>query len=250
MKLLSFFKGIFTKSQPVKEVVKEELGNVSSKYTKISTNELCAALEKEGFVLSKIQQGKSRTGTHVVRMQHSQEINLNGDICKPEIVIINSFDAKSSFKVKLGVFRYICSNGLTIGTTWGEFKVRHIGTADQIAKQITLEFADRIPQIIETVEKMQETTLTEEQAVEFALKAAQTRWEKEFTPEQAKQLLKAARPEDGGFGLWEVFNRVQENVLNGTKVEGVRSSNKAIKAPKRYENINAEIFQSAFEFVN
>lgn len=250
MKLFSFLAGMFTKSQPVKEVVKEELGNVSSKYTKISTNQLCAALEKEGFVLSKIQQGKSHTGTHVVRMQHSQEINLNGDICKPEIVIINSFDAKSSFKVKLGVFRYICSNGLTIGTTWGEFKVRHTGTADQIAKQITLEFADRIPQIISTVEKMQETTLTEEQAVDLAMKAAKSRWEKEFTPAQAKQLLSVARPEDGGYGLWEVYNRVQENILNGAKVQGVRMSNKPIKAAQRYENINSEIFQSAFEFVN
>lgn len=252
MKLLSFFKGIFTKSQPVKEVVKEELGNVSNKYTKISTNELCAALVKEGFELSKVMQGTGKkSGFHIVRMKWNQEMTVNGDKMFPEIVIENSFNGKHAFKVKAGIFRLVCTNGLTIAVEeFGEFKIRHTGTADKMAKEITMEFAKRIPQIISTVEKMQEKTLTEEQAIEFALKAAKTRWDKEFTPQQAKQLLKAARPEDGGYGLWEVFNRVQENVLNGTKVEGVRASNKAIKAPKRYENINAEIFQSAFEFVN
>ena len=239
-------------SSTIKEVVKEELGNVSNKYTKISTNQLCAELEKEGFELSKVMTGTGKkSGFHIVRMKWNQEMEVNGDKMFPEIVIENSFNGKNAFKVKAGIFRLVCTNGLTIAIEeFGEFKIRHTGTADKIAKEITMEFAGRIPQIISTVQKMQETTLTEEQAISLAMKAAQSRWEKEFTREQAKQLLSVARPEDGGYGLWEVYNRVQENVLNGTKVDGVRLSDKPIRRVKRYENINQDIFQAAFELAN
>lgn len=244
--IFSFFR------KPVPQIVSEELGNVSNKYTKISTNDLCNSLTKQGFEVSKIMQGTGKkSGFHIVRMKWNKEMTVNGDKMFPEVVIENSFNGKHAFKVKAGVFRLVCTNGLTIAIQeFGEFKIRHTGSADKIAKEITMEFAKRIPQIIQTVEKMQETTLTEEQAIQLAMNAARSRWEKEFTPKQAKQLLSVARPEDGGYGLWEVYNRVQENILNGTKIDGVRMSAKPIKSAQRYENINTEIFESAFEFVN
>jgi hypothetical protein len=216
MKLVNFFKPFFTpifspKPATAKQVVDETLSNVSSRYAKISTNELVHELQKQGFREPKIQ--KNKGSFHIVRMKWKNEIELNGDKFFPEIVIQNSFNGKHAFKVQMGIFRLVCSNGLTVSIKdFGSASIRHTGTATQIATQIVMEFAKNVP--------------------------------------QAKQLLQAARPEDQGLGLWEVYNRVQENLLNGVVIEGVKSSRRAISAPQRYEKINNAVFETAFEFCN
>ena len=57
-------------------------------------------------------------------------------------------------------------------------------------------------------------TISDELAVEFALKAAQLRFGKEakLSPEM---LLFVERQEDAGNSMWAVLNRVQEKLVNG-----------------------------------
>jgi len=100
------------------------------------------------------------------------------------------------------------------------------------------------------VEKMREKVLTEQQAITMATIAARIRWNKEFSKEQAKELLEAARPEDGGLGLWEVLNVLQEKCMNGgTAITGMRKS-RALSDGKKWETINAELFKVATEQLN
>lgn len=237
----------------IKEVVAKW---ATPRYTPVSTNELCAALEHRGFYFRSSSGGyntkKGHTTKHVVRMAFAEKIQFGEDMMCPEVVITNSFDCMSSLKVDVGIFRLVCTNGLTVKVKdFGSLKLRHVGNADDMAHEILMGMIDLIPEVENIIIRMRCKVLTEQQAIDFAIKAAQIRWNKEFTPEQAKVLLKAARPEDDGLHLWEVMNRVQENALSvsGLQIPGMRRS-RLVTNPGNYEKINAGIFEIAVEQMN
>ena len=82
------------------------------------------------------------------------------------------------------------------------------------------------------------------------MKAAQARWNREFTEDDAKILLEVARPEDEGSNLWEVFNRVQEKVLGGkVKLSEMKRTAKAVVRGMEDVRINQEIWQIATSYI-
>ena len=109
---------------------------------------------------------------------------------------------------------------------------------------------------VESMNKMKETEFNQEQAVEFAKKALETR----FTKDEMKRitidiegLLKPVRKEDEGSDLWSIFNVVQEKIIEGdfdyTIGSKFRKARK-IKNFKQDQKINKEIFDVALEYVN
>jgi hypothetical protein len=234
------------------EVLNPEL---SKKYVAISTSEVVDQLMQLGFqVRNKITQKgkKGGTGIHSVRMFAGDFVEVNGDKMRPEIIITNSFDGTSAFKVSIGIYRLVCSNGLTIlSEDFGYLKLRHMGTPAETAMEIVREMAEKAPMAIEFIKKMQETQLSEEKAVAFAMAAAKARWNKEFTKEQAAKLLEAARPEDGGQSLWHVFNVVQEKAFKpGLEIAGLKRKTRQINNAWLFEKTNADLFKLAAEQMN
>ena len=45
----------------------------------------------------------------------------------PEIILLNSHDGSSSYQMIPGMFRFVCTNGLVCGTSFGEIRVPHKG---------------------------------------------------------------------------------------------------------------------------
>ena len=77
---------------------------------------------------------------------------------------------------------------------------------------------EKLPLTVESMNKMKETEFNQEQAVDFAKKAIETR----FTKDEMKRieidiegLLKPVRKEDEGSDLWSIFNVVQEKLIEG-----------------------------------
>lgn len=241
-------------SETINEVV---ASNLSSKYAVVSTNAVVEELQKKGFVKREVRGGKQNiknggTKLHTVRMVFGELVQVRGDLIRPEVVITNSFDGKSAFKVKAGIFRQVCTNGLTVlCEELKEIKLRHSGDASDLALQIIERMAESLPLMLEIVTKMRERTLTEDEAIAFAMTAAKLRWNKSFTKEQASVLLQAARPEDKGLQLWEVFNVVQERVLStaGLQIPGMRKT-RILGNAYRYEKVNSELFSLAMEQLN
>ena len=109
---------------------------------------------------------------------------------------------------------------------------------------------------VESMNKMKETELNEEQTFEFAKQLLETRVagsRNTFTNKSIEDVLKYQREEDRGNGLWEVFNRVQENIVEGNfqylTPSGKLRQARPIKNFRQDMNINARMYEQALTFV-
>jgi hypothetical protein len=144
-----------------------------------------------------------------------------------QLLLQNSHDGSSNFKLDIGIFRLVCSNGLVVKSKdMGSLKVRHMGYSFEEVRNTVQELVSRIPTIYAVMSKMKSTQLTNTQIGNLALKSVAARFNlnlnkqdeakaaKEIIPDM-DNILKPTREEDEGNGLYEVFNRLQEKLING-----------------------------------
>jgi hypothetical protein len=62
-----------------------------------------------------------------------------GDMVNPTVELFNSLDRSWKNSIIIGAFRLICTNGMTIGETFGKFKKRHLRSLDFEEAQSVLE---------------------------------------------------------------------------------------------------------------
>lgn len=222
----------------------------SEKYVTIDTQAVVHELQNRGFVLREIKQAKTGKGRHIVRMRTQDFTVIKGEKMFPEIVIMNSYDSKCSFSVEIGIFRLVCSNGLTVcvpGTN-SMYKTRHFGEPAKIAAEIALQFSENIDEIWKIHGKLTETKLTDKQMIALAMRAAEIRWNKKFKKAEAEKLLATKRTDDEGNDAWHVFNVLQENTINGgVKLEGMKHAPKPVNAPKMLFEVNTRLFNAVYE---
>jgi hypothetical protein len=108
---------------------------------------------------------------------------------------------------------------------------------------------------VESMNKMKETELSEEQTIEFAKQLLETRVagsKNTFDNTAIEDVLKYQREEDRGKGLWEVFNRVQENIIEGNfqymTPSGKLRQARPIKNFRQDMKINSEMYEQALMF--
>ncbi len=128
-------------------------------------------------------------------------------------------------------------------------------TFEELQTQIRA-MVERLPLTVESMNKMKQIELNEEQMVEFATRALETR----FNEKQMKritidvnQLLEIDRVEDKGNDVWVVFNRIQEKLLNGDFEYGQGSKIRKARKIKNFQQdarVNSELFDLALEYAN
>jgi hypothetical protein len=104
---------------------------------------------------------------------------------------------------------------------------------------------------------MKQHKLEKEQMLDFARKAAMLRFAKsnEESIEKIVDLsdfLESTRKEDNGDGLWEVFNRIQEKVVNGKfQYAFGKKERKArpVKGFKQQVKLNQDLWELASSYV-
>jgi hypothetical protein len=236
--------------------------NVSQHYTHIPTSRVIEDMRSLGWDVVDAKEVKARKGQgtqkHLVIFRNPNVVidGKDGDTVWPQILLTNSHDGKNAFQFQAGLFRMVCENGLVISTQdFEKVKMRHMGyTFEELQEQIRTMVA-RLPLTVESMNKMKQVELNEDQMVEFANRALQTRFnEEEMNRIQIdiNQLLEADRNEDKGNDVWVVFNRIQEKLLNGGF--NYTSGNKTRKARKiknfqQDTKVNAELFNLALEYV-
>ena len=195
----------------------------SSRYTFIPTSAVIDGLMAEGFQPYAAMQQRTRDESkrdytrHVIRFRHpgAQPVNVGDSI--PEIVLLNSHDGTSAYRLMAGLFRLVCSNGLVIAeSTCADVSVRHSGNVVGEVIEGAFKVLDDTKTAIDASQRMAALTLSRPEQEVFAEAAAQLRWDNpEETPIRAEQLLSNRRYGDDGNDLWKTFNRVQENVIRG-----------------------------------
>jgi hypothetical protein len=197
----------------------------SSRYTYIPTSNVIEAMMAEGFQPFKACQSRSRIEgkaeftKHMIRFRHPDSLNLVGDSV-PEVVLINSHDGTSAYKLIAGIFRIVCSNGLVVSeSTTGSLSVNHTGNIVDRVIEGSFQIVNQASHALAVSEPWKHLHLTSGEQSAFAEAAHVVRFADSDgsvdTPITAAQLLSARRRDDSGSDLWSTFNRVQENVIRG-----------------------------------
>jgi hypothetical protein len=233
------------------------------KYTHIPTDRVIKDLELLGEGVVDAKQVKARKGEgyqkHLVVFRNPDVVinGKDGDTVYPQILLTNSHDAKNSFQFQAGLFRMICENGLVIADKqFEDYKIRHMGYDFETLQGIIKEMVSNLDLTVESMNKMKATELSKNQTFELAKLMLETRIENTnntFTDQSVKDVLIPQRKEDKGFGLWEVFNRVQENIIEGNfeynTIGGKSRQARIIKNFKQDMKVNSKMFEQALEFV-
>jgi hypothetical protein len=236
---------------------------VSEKYSHISTNKVIQDMELLSWGVADAKEVKARKNIgfqkHLVVFRNPDVVinGADGDQVFPQILLTNSHDGKNSFTFTPGLFRMICENGLVVATEqFADFKVRHMGYDFEALQNTIRSIVESLPLTVESMNKMKEIQLGEEQILDLAKSLLELRVEgtdNTFGEVAIEQVLQPQRNQDYGNGLWEVFNRVQENIMEGNfsylTVRGRVRQARKIKNFKQDLDLNKAMFNKALELV-
>ena len=150
---------------PVKQVNAKR--TVSSNYKFQSTDDLIELIESHGFMCDR--NGIQRAGIrkeenrgfqrHLIPFDIKLEDRFKNSWHLPDskfrIIVINSHNGRGSLQIKLGVYRFVCQNGLMVGDTITDSRIPHRGkNFEGKVKKAINNIVDRINIIKETILKM------------------------------------------------------------------------------------------------
>ena len=194
----------------------------SSRYSPVKTAALVDVLEAAGFEIASTQATAPRKDDrqgfqkHMLRIRRS-DLTVSLDGVQPEIILINAHDGTSSVRVMLGLFRFVCLNGLVVGKTLDEHRVRHVGNALAGALEAVNAVTLQIPKLEAAVKRLASIKLTQQQELKLATEIGNAILKDKsnvvnFVPQS---LLTRRRHQDYKSDAFTVLNAIQENALKG-----------------------------------
>ncbi len=219
--------------------------SLSPKYTFIPTERVLSGLMSAGFVPVEARQSSTRKRSplharHIVRLRRRFEtVSLRDSV--PEVVFLNSHDGSSTYQLRLGLFRAVCTNGLIVSVgAFPAYCVAHRGNVVDEVVTAALEASERFDVLAEQVEGMERRRLLKDEQIRFAERALALRFpEPALSGMQPTQLLTCRRTEDLGDDLWSTFNMVQENLLRGGLSR--RSANGRLTRTRQITSIREDV---------
>lgn len=232
----------------------------SERYSVVNTMEVIDGLVDRGFLIDKVTGAASMTISNPFERHRVTLVNPDltiddGRTCA-RVILQNSYNAKSSFRIIAGLFRFACSNGLIIGQVGEMAKIQavHVAGVDNAIKQAD-EYLDKLPKMNELIQVYRDIEVADELQVKLALELATTRQKmihgNQFNPDVFKldtdSMLVREREADKENDAWTIFNILQEKVMNGgylydPKGKGKIRIAKAIKNTYTKDRVNEQIF--------
>lgn len=214
---------------------------LSNRYTFVPTFEILENFEREGWTVSSARQvGNGAYAKHEVRIRNMELPNVGDSLV--EAIITNSHNGLSTFQISTGLFRLVCSNGLTVPTSVADtISIRHSNMDMGEIRRVTDQFAERMPIIQRSVSKMENTYLSDVQTIDLLNKSALLRWQQNSIPVtiNMEELLVPERKADLGNSVWKTFNVIQEKfVRGGTQYKSKRGRSMTMKSLKDFQVIN------------
>ena len=194
---------------------------VSPQYRFISTKRVLQALLQVGFQVVGASQssvkdiGREPFTKHQLRLRLPPNPNWTvGDVF-PELLLMNAHDRSGAFELLLAFWRYWCGNGCAakIADIGSSIRIRHAGEVSGVV-DAALYIASQSHRLNTILTEWQSILLTANQQHQFADQAASIRW-KGGAPIPSEDLLTVQRPQDAGDDLFHVYQRVEENLIQG-----------------------------------
>ena len=234
---------------------------MSESYRFIPTADVLDMMTDQGFRVTSARQsrtrieGKAPFTKHMIRLRHESVMDARDEV--PEVVLINSHDRSSAYRVFSGVFRLVCENGMIVQSAdFGSFSIRHSGSRDlfQQVRDATTQIMEGVPTIMNRIADWKEIILPRPRQVEFAREAWHLKPNDSIPP---VWLLTARRDEDmtlpdASRDLWTTTNVLQESLmrggLTGRNERGRRVTTRSVKAVDAEVKINRRLWELAETF--
>ena len=205
--------------------------NPANTYQFISTRETLEQVIDNGWVIvGASAAGKVLSAQHRVTLVRNEDLeNVNGEgLLRMEL--FNSHNKTKRFMTAIGYFKWACANGLIAAYGPAEsIRTKHRFSDSRLEAIMTKiqEASQYYPQILGMIESFKQRRLSDVEQVDYAKYAILGRYLYRQNPPKvlgdiermAQRLLSVRREEDNGDTAWQVYNRVQENVVRG--IEGV-----------------------------
>jgi hypothetical protein len=154
---------------------------------------------------------RAKTTQHFIRVQLGSA-NLIMNECRPEIVLRNSFNGEGALVIQVGLYRLICSNGLTVGQEWFSESVRHVRGPKM--NTFLEEFEQKIVWALKFIAEVLPAKIEGMKAIKIGIAKQIEIVESLNLSAMAKEQVRAMRirPEDSDDNAWTLYNRINEVV--------------------------------------
>jgi len=217
--------------------------SVSSQYHFVKTSDILDTFREAGYYPIMAGESKSRTKEgqpfvkHIVQFRSLTNLiqapknGLYYDIC-----LKNSHNLTSSFSLDLSCFRMICSNNLTISADQLMYRrIIHKGFQKVKITRAIDEIVNYIPTVEKEIEVMQHTILNDVEAAALSRAALEIRFNTDTHEINPQELLVINRAEDSEPTAFNIYNRIQESIING----GIKLKNKINQKVSTSKNITS-----------
>ena len=191
---------------------------------------------------------------HMIRMRHAGQVTAREEA--DEIILINSHDGASCYQMLAGVFRFVCCNGLVVGTASHDIRIPHKGNIQGEVIDGAFRVLEDFEEVDASMDAMKSIELNPDEQRAFGNAALALRYGEigdgqQRAPISVNQVIEERRAEDRGTSLWMTFQRVQENVtrggLRGRTTTGRRVRTREVASIDRGVSLNRALWMLAEE---
>jgi hypothetical protein len=202
--MMNFNRATIRNSQPLtldqiaeyapSALAREAASDRSSRYAYIPTINVIEGMQKAG---TRDESRKEHT-KHMIRFRHESATTAMtvGDSLS-EVILINSHDGTSAYKLMAGIFRLVCSNGLIVADTMQDsISIRHSGNVIDAVIEGSTRIVENAPKMLSAVNQWTNLQLTECKRTSFAADCGHgtmlraNAWTAEYRPAPSKASIR------------------------------------------------------------
>ena len=204
-------------------------------------------IDADWFIHSARQVSKSEYAPHQVILRNN-DIATVGDLL-PQLIFTNSHNGIKKMTMDTGIYRLVCSNGLVVPTSITQsLSIKHLDLGDSTTDTIVNSFYEKVPIIMNNIDRMRNKILTDDEIDNFTYNALQIRFTNAVGI-NINDVVKPLRLEDNSDDLWTVFNVVQEKLIKGGIQLPSKRRSRPINNFVNDNNINTKLWELAEQYI-
>lgn len=230
---------------------------MSKRYVHVNTMDVIKVMEDQGFEVvdqkvDRVRKFNPEFARHMVVLRNTNLGTSDGTFI-PQALFTNSHNGRSTADLRLGMYRFVCANGLVVGDDYARESIKHVGDlAKQVIDRIR-EMSKQSQKVFSEIDNWKAIDLSKERRLEFAKQAGILRFgEAKMQQYDVMDLLMPRRAEDDAGDLWSTYNIVQENAskggLQGKNANGRRVRSKSLNSIGQDLDFNSKLWKLATEF--
>lgn len=204
-------------------------------------------IDADWTIHSARQVSKSEYAPHQVILRNN-DIATVGDLL-PQLIFTNSHNGIKKMTMDTGIYRLVCSNGLVVPTSITQsLSIKHLDLGDSTTDTIVNSFYEKVPIIMNNIDRMRNKILTDDEIDNFTYNALQIRFINAVGI-NINDVVKPLRIEDNSDDLWTVFNVVQEKLIRGGIQLPSKRHSRPINNFVNDNNINTKLWELAEQYI-